>query len=145
MVTLRIHMVEDMHTAGLYPAAGPLYGKPCTLYPQHSSADPCVYTFLPPSSSPLPPPPPSHPSYLPPPQGLWPDAQASLQRVLYEVSASLEKLGSREAGLNTTFGGQLGRYRGAREQLVAAQQEYNRWGGGVGGKQYKAGGLCRRT
>lgn len=97
--------------------------------------------FLP-SSSPTPVPPLLPP---PPPQGLWPDAQASLQRVLYEVSASLEKLGSREAGLNTTFGGQLGRYRGAREQLVAAQQEYNRWGGGVGGKQYKAGGLCRRT
>jgi hypothetical protein len=102
-----------------------------------------------PSSPPLPPlflphPRPTPPT-SPPPQGLWPDAQASLQRVLYEVSASLEKLGSREAGLNTTFGGQLGRYRGAREQLVAAQQEYNRWGGGVGGKQYKAGGLCRRT
>eukprot|EP00878_Enallax_costatus_P035766 GHUV01039981.1.p1 GENE.GHUV01039981.1~~GHUV01039981.1.p1 ORF type:complete len:371 (+),score=125.12 GHUV01039981.1:382-1494(+) len=58
----------------------------------------------------------------------WPEARAALERLVGEVGASVEKIDSRERQLNSQFEGLLGQYQDTRQQLVAAQEQYNRCG-----------------
>lgn len=59
---------------------------------------------------------------------VWPAAQAALTRLGGELSASLERVATREEQLNGQFEGLLAAYGTAREQLTAAQEEHARCG-----------------
>lgn len=64
----------------------------------------------------------------------WPESKLVLEKLGAEVAASLEKLEGRERQLNGQYDGLMEQYQGARQQLLAAQEEYNRWG--------REGGSC---
>lgn len=59
--------------------------------------------------------------------GSWPEAKAAMEKLVADVGASMEKVDSRERQLNSQFEGLLGQYQDTRQQLVAAQEEYNRY------------------
>lgn len=74
----------------------------------------------------------------------WPDARAGLYKLTTELSASLEKVSSREQQLNNQFSGLMMQYQDTRQQLITAQEDYNRWAhssetpSGVGGSAFSA-------
>eukprot|EP00775_Hariotina_reticulata_P008504 gene8504-8686_t len=56
----------------------------------------------------------------------WPDARAGLDKLATELSASLEKLNSREQQLHSQFAGLMMQYQDTRQQLITAQEDFNR-------------------
>lgn len=58
--------------------------------------------------------------------GSWPEARTALEKLVGEVGTSVEKIDSRERQLNSQFEGMLGQYQDTRQQLGAAQDDYNR-------------------
>ncbi|WIA17771.1 hypothetical protein OEZ85_009284 [Tetradesmus obliquus] len=56
----------------------------------------------------------------------WPDAKAVLTKLGSEVAASLEKVEGRERQLNGQYDGLMVQYQDTRQELMAAQEEYNR-------------------
>ncbi|WIA38068.1 hypothetical protein OEZ86_001437 [Tetradesmus obliquus] len=56
----------------------------------------------------------------------WPDAKAALTKLGAEVAASLEKVEGRERQLNGQFDGLMVQYQDTRQELLAAQEDYNR-------------------
>lgn len=57
----------------------------------------------------------------------WPDARSALQKLATDVAASMEKVDAKERQLNNQFEGLLGQHQEVRQQLMVAQQEYNRY------------------
>eukprot|EP00879_Flechtneria_rotunda_P033015 GHRR01036530.1.p1 GENE.GHRR01036530.1~~GHRR01036530.1.p1 ORF type:complete len:417 (+),score=164.74 GHRR01036530.1:845-2095(+) len=56
----------------------------------------------------------------------WPDTKAQLNKLAGEVTASLEKVDGRDRQLNSQFEALLVQYQSARQQMTAAQEEYDR-------------------